>query len=166
MAVELKFMREWEERRETEWKTESKRSTQVEIVWKEACLSILELLSARRILDCSEDEAHSCLSQRIQNPKLSSTISLGLELFSPSYVGVSDFLGLKIWRIHVDLWRQTKNRELVLTAREKYVTLALTVKDPGTHMWEAIPRSSFLGTGENREVGKTNSSLWESKMQL
>lgn len=74
-------------------------------------------------------------------------------------MGVSDFLGLKIWRIHVDLWRQTKNRELVLTAREKYVTLALTVKDPGTHMWEAIPRSSFLGTGENREVGKTNSSL-------
>lgn len=61
---------------------------------------------------------------------------LDLALLSPGYRNESNFLGLIVWR-----------------------PLTLAVKDPGVPMWEAIPRPSFLGTGENRKGGKTNSGL-------
>lgn len=71
-----------------------------------------------------------------------------------------NFLGAVTRRIHVHLWHQTENTGLGLTARERdVVKLALAVKDPGALTWEAIPRSPFLGTGENRKGGETNSGL-------
>lgn len=85
---------------------------------------------------------------------------MDLALLSPGYESVSKFLGLRVWRIHVHLWHETKNTRLGLTAREEdVVKWALAVKDPGGPMWEAIPRPPFLGTGENRKGGKTNSGL-------
>lgn len=74
--------------------------------------------------------------------RLPESITLGLALFSPGYVGVSNGLGLRVWRIHVHLWHQTENTGLGFTARENHVVKwTLAVKDPGARVWEAIPRS-------------------------
>lgn len=73
---------------------------------------------------------------------------------------MSNFLGVKACRIHVHLWHRTKYTGLGLTTRKKdVVRWPLAVKDSGVHMWEAIPGALFLGTGENRKGGKTNSGL-------
>lgn len=114
----------------------------------------------RKTLERSVGEAPSCLSQHVQHPKSPGIISLNLALFSPGHVGVSNFLGLKACRIHVHLWHQTKYTGLGLRTRKKdVVRWPLAVKDSGVHMWEAIPGALFLGTGENRKGGKTNSGL-------
>lgn len=72
---------------------------------------------------------------------------------------MSHLLGLIVWRIHVHLWHETNTRLGLIAREEDVVKLALAVKDPGAPLWEAIPRPPFLGTGENRKGGKTNSGL-------
>lgn len=107
------------------------------------------------------------VSQHVQHPKLPGILSLDLDLFSPGHMGVSNSLGLIVWRSHAHRWHEPKDTALGLTARKKKVVkLTLAGEDPGPHMWEAIPWPFFLGASENRKGGKTNSGLWDSKMQL
>lgn len=121
---------------------------------------------ARGILDSSEQRVHSCISNVPVIPSCLESSLSDLALLSPSYGSVSNFLGRRVWRIHAHLWHETKNTSLGLTARDEDVVRGtLAVKDPGVPVWEAIPRPPFLGTGENRKGGKTNSDLGEGKMQ-
>ena len=90
-----------------------------------------------------EAEAHSCISQHIQDPKSPGITSLGLALFTPVYVDVSVFLGLVVWRFHVYLCHQTKDSEPGLTASEKDVKLALAVEDPGLLCGKQFPGLRF-----------------------
>lgn len=69
---------------------------------------------------------------------------MGLALFTPVYVDVSDFLGLVVWRFHIYLCHQTKDPEPGLTASEKdVVKLALAVEDPGLLRGKQFPGLRF-----------------------
>lgn len=97
---------------------------------------------------------HSCISQHVQDPKSPGIIFSGLALFSPGYVGVSNSLGLIVWRIHVHLWHQTENTELGLTAREKdVVRLVLAVKDQGLLCGKPFPGSPSRRWGAQERRG-------------